>query len=190
MMNYLIKISTKILLILTIFLIAGCGDALKYKKTNSRTTPVNVDDRVEKNIGEGRGFRLGDLKGGSNTYDFASSNELWRASLTILDFMPLVNADYSGGIIITDWYQEEDNNSSIKITIRFLSNEIRVDGINVAIYKKNCAAYENCKVQKVENTLPGEIKLAILKKATALKSKKGNESLKKRKKAKGGQTKN
>ena len=189
-MIYLIKISIKTLLILTVFLIAGCGEAFKYKKTNSKTTPVNVEDRVEKNVAEGRGFRLGDLGKSSNTYDFASSNELWRASLTILDFMPLVNADYSGGIIITDWYQEENNNSSIKITIRFLSNEIRIDGVNVTVYKKNCAAYENCKVQKVESELPGEIKLAILKKATSLQDNEKNRNVKKRKKAKGGKTKN
>jgi hypothetical protein len=189
-MNYLIKISIKTMLMLTVFLIAGCGDAFKYKKTNSKTTPVNVEERVAKNVEEGRGFRLGDLGKNSNTYDFASSNELWRASLTILDFMPLINADYSGGIIITDWYQEENNNSSVKITIRFLSNEIRVDGINVIIYKKNCAAYENCKVQKVESALPGEIKLAILKKATALQIEKGDENVKKRKKAKGRKKKN
>ena len=189
-MNYLIKISIKTMLMLTVFLIAGCGDAFKYKKTNSKTTPVNVEERVAKNIEQGRGFRLGDLGKNSNTYDFASSNELWRASLTILDFMPLINADYSGGIIITDWYQEENNNSSVKITIRFLSNEIRADGINVIIYKKNCAAYENCKVQKVESALPGEIKLAILKKATALQIEKRDENVKKRKKTKGGKTKN
>ena len=189
-MNYLIKISIKTMLMLTVFLIAGCGDAFKYKKTNSKTTPVNVEERVAKNVEQGRGFRLGDLGKSSNTYDFASSNELWRASLTILDFMPLINADYSGGIIITDWYQEENNNSSIKITIRFLSNEIRVDGINVKIYKKNCASFESCKVIKVENELPGEIKLAILKKATALQIEKRDENVKKRKKAKGGKTKN
>ena len=189
-MNYLIKISIKFLLIFSIFLITACGDAFKYKKTDSRTVPVNVDDRVRKNTEEGRGFRLMDLGKKSNTYDFASSNELWRASLSILDFMPLINADYSGGIIITDWYQEENNNSSIKITVRFLSNEIRVDGLNVLIYKKNCAAYESCEVLKVENDLPGEIKLAILKKATALQVKKIEKNVKDRRKDKGGKTKN
>ena len=134
-MNYLIKFTIKILLFLSIFLIASCGGAFKYKKTDSRKVPVNVEDRVAKNTAEGRGFRLSDLGKQSNTYEFASSNELWRASLTTLDFMPLLNADYSGGIIITDWYQEDNSENSIKITIRFLSNEIRVDGLKVSIYK-------------------------------------------------------
>ena len=188
-MNYLIKFTIKILLLFSIFLIASCGGAFKYKKTDSRNVPVNVEDRVEKNTAEGRGFRLSDLGKKSNTYDFASSNELWRASLTTLDFMPLLNADYSGGIIITDWYQEDNSENSIKITIRFLSNEIRVDGLKVSIYKKNCASFENCKVMKVENELPGELKLAILKKATVLKNTKIEKNVKKRKKALGGKQK-
>ena len=82
--------------------------------------------KIQRNLEEGRGFRISDIgssKGG--TFDFASSNELWRASLDIIDFMPLSSANYSGGIIITDWYSENQSNESIKINIRFLSNEIR-----------------------------------------------------------------
>ena len=56
-------------------------------------------------------------KGGNGTFDFATSNELWRASLDTLDFMPLISADYGGGIIITDWYSENKPNESIKVTI-------------------------------------------------------------------------
>ena len=171
-MNYLIKISTKILLILTVFLITGCGDAFKFKKTNSKTTPVNVDDRVERNIGEGRGFRLGDLKGGSNTYDFASSNELWRASLTILDFMPLVNADYSGGIIITDWYSDSVQNESLKITIRFLSNEIASNSLKIIVHEKKCASLNNCIVKELNSTIKDELNLSILKRAKFLEKEK------------------
>jgi len=114
-MNYLIKFTIKILLFLSIFLIASCGGAFKYKKTDSRKVPVNVEDRVAKNTAEGRGFRLSDLGKQSNTYEFASSNELWRASLTTLDFMPLLNADYSGGIIITDWYQEDNSETRLRL---------------------------------------------------------------------------
>ena len=189
-MNNLINISIKFLAIFSIFFISACGDAFKFRKTDTRTTPVNVEDRVKKNTEEGRGFRLSEMGKNSSTYDFATSNELWRASLSILDFMPLINADYSGGIIITDWYQEENNNSSLKITVRFLSNEVRVDGLKVLIYKKNCAAYESCEVLKVDNDLPGEIKLAILKKATALQVKKIEKNVKDRRKDKGGKTKN
>ena len=51
---------------------------------------------------------------------------MWRASLETLDFIPLSTVDYSSEMIITDWYN--DNNSideSLKISVRFMSNEIR-----------------------------------------------------------------
>ena len=76
-------------------------------------------------------------KSGGGTFDFASSNELWRASLDTIDFMPLSSVNYSGGIIITDWYSEKNNsNESIKISIRFLTNEIRSDALDVKIFTK------------------------------------------------------
>ena len=64
---------------------------------------------------------------------------MWRASLETLDFLPLTTVDYSGGMIITDWYSENNNNNeSIKITVRFLSNEIRSDSLKLIVHKKNC----------------------------------------------------
>ena len=80
---------------------------VKLKGADARKIPPNVKDRVKKNIEEGRGFRLmGPIKKISGEFDFASSNELWRASLDTLDFMPLALANYSGGIIVTDWYSD------------------------------------------------------------------------------------
>ena len=107
---------------------------------------------------------------GSGSFDFATSNEMWRASLELLDFTPLHNVDYSGGIIITDWFSERESQDPIKITIRFLSNEIRADGIKVIIHKKICKKkqIDNCKIIKIESTLSQEIKLAILKKAAII----------------------
>ena len=103
-----------------------------------KDVPVNVKDRVKKNQEEGKGFTLVVYGKSGGTFQFASSNPLWRASLDILDFMPITNASYSGGIIITDWYDENDSQNSIKITVKFLSNEIRPDGLQVIVYKKNC----------------------------------------------------
>ena len=106
----------------------------------------------------------GDKKGG--TFDFASSNELWRASLDTIDFMPLASANYSGGIIITDWYSDETNsNESIKITIRFLTNEIRSDALDIKIFKKDCDANQNCSMYEEQGEINLEIKKSILKKA-------------------------
>lgn len=169
--NKLMLISSiikKITVLLVFLLVSNCGI---YEKTDSRKIPVNVDERVKKNIQEGRGFRLKDIgKGGSGNFEFASSNEMWRASLSLLDFTPFSNVDYSGGIIITDWFSDENNkNEYLKITVRFLSNEIRVDGINVIVHKKTCNEINICDVNKIKSTLSQEIKLAILKEAAILK---------------------
>ena len=112
---------------------------------------------------------FGKKEGG--TFQFASSNPMWRASLDILDFMPLTNASYSGGIIITDWYSDTnsvDKNESIKISVKFNSNEIRPDAINIQIFKKNCQAFESCEMYESKNNLNNELKVAILKKASQL----------------------
>ena len=165
-LSYFFKISVFFIFLLVL---SSC-EALKYKKTKGGEVPINADDRVAKNIEEGRGFRLGTGigKGGTN-FEFASSNELWRASLEVLDFLPLSNVDYSGGIIITEWYSEgTSNDEAIKITVRFLSNEIRADGLSVIIHKRVCNKFQQCTTAKIKSTLEEEVKLAILKTATLI----------------------
>ena len=151
-------------------ILVSCGP-LKPKYTDLRKIPGNPKDKRERNIKEGRGFRAMSVfdKKGSGNFEFASSNVMWRATLELLDFTPLSNVDYSGGVIITDWFSESGDQDSIKITIRFLSNEIRADGIKVIIHKKICKKINNCKIIKIDSTLGQEIKLAILKKAATIK---------------------
>ncbi len=161
-----------IFLVSITFALVSCGP-FKPKKVDLRKIPGDPKDKRLKNIKEGRGFTvMGAVKkrGGSGTFDFATSNEMWRASLELLDFTPLHNVDYSGGIIITDWFSEREDQDPIKITIRFLSNEIRADGIIITIHKKICKEkqFDNCKIIKIESTLSQEIKLAILKKAAII----------------------
>tara|TARA_B110000003_G_C16605502_1_gene517342 strand:- start:946 stop:1506 length:561 start_codon:yes stop_codon:yes gene_type:complete len=154
------------LLIFTSFLLGACGG--KLPGADARKVSPNPKDRVKKNLEEGRGFRLmGDKKkGGSTNFEFASSNELWRASLDIIDFMPLATANYSGGIIVTDWYSEDQKDGeSIKITIRFLSNEVRSDALNIKIFYKVCISSSDCKIEEREGDLKNQIAQAILKKA-------------------------
>ena len=166
--------------VITLFLLSlasivvSCGP-LKPKYTDLRKIPGNPKDKREKNIREGRGFRaMGMLdKKNSGNFQFASSNEMWRATLDLLDFTPLSNVDYSGGIIITDWFSESSDQDPVKISVRFLSSEIRADGLKVIIYKKICKKIDeknNCKTIKDNTTLGNEIKLAILKKAAIIKS--------------------
>ena len=153
--------------------LVSCGP-FKPKKVDLRKIPGDPKDKRLKNIKEGRGFTaMGVIKNrgkGLGAFDFATSNEMWRASLELLDFTPLHNVDYSGGIIITDWFSERDDQDPIKITIRFLSTEIRADGIKVIIHKKICKEKQinNCRIIKIESTLSQEIKLAILKKAAII----------------------
>ena len=142
-----------------------------YRKTDAREIPTNANDRIKKNVKEGRGFKIGNVGNrGSGDFQFASSNPLWRASLEKLNFAPLNNVDYAGGIIVTDWFSNENSNEEIKITIRFLTNEIRSDAINVIIHKKVCSAQNNCKITKIDNNLNSEIKFEILKKAAQIKN--------------------
>ena len=152
---------------------SSCGP-LKPKKTDLRKIPGDPKLKREKNIREGRGFRAMGVfegRGGTGSFLFASSNEMWRASLELLEFTPLSNVDYSGGVIITEWFSENSDQNSIKISIRFLSNEIRADGLKVIIYNKICKKEDrdNCKITKDTTTLGQEIKLAILKKAAIIK---------------------
>ena len=159
----LIKFS--ILTIFALFLLNSCG---LYKRSDIKDNPVNVDERVKKNIEEGRGIRFGRGATRGGDFDFASSNPLWRSAVDVLDFVPLTNASYSGGIIITEWFSSENNtestNRELKITVRFMSNEIRADAIKVLVFEKSCIQ-NNCKTKKIKSKLESELKLAILKKA-------------------------
>ena len=168
------------IIILSIFLtISACGI---YKKVDARKVPPNVQDRVKKNLEEGKGFRLIDTKRnmmGGGAFQFANSNGLWRASLDVIDFMPLTSVNYSGGIIITDWYSDNKNpNESIKISIRFLTNEIRSDSLNVKVYTKTCENLNNCRINENNPEVANKLISTILKKASIYKQNKINKKKK------------
>ena len=155
------RILAIILLILP--MLSSCGI---YRPVSAKDYPPEPEKRIKKNIEEGRGIRIWKNRKKGGTFDFASSNALWRASLDTISFMPLLTADYGGGIIVTDWYNStNDENQSIKISIQFLSNEIRSDALDIKVFKKECKIDKNCKIVSSEGKLNNELKLAILKKA-------------------------
>ena len=160
-----------ILIFLTLFIFSSsCG---MYEKVDQREMPDTAKAKARKNVDEGRGAGLGGLLGGGiggTNYEFSTSNPIWRASLETLDFLPMNTVDYSGGIIITDWYSENNSTKeSIKITIRFLSNEIRSDSIKVVVHKKVCDKSFNCVINLLSNSLiQNELQTAIIKKAAQL----------------------
>ena len=153
-----------LLSVLLVFL-TSC-EALKYKPVSAKDYPPDPKERVRKNIEEGRGIRLfdGDEKKGG-TFDFASSNPLWRASLDTISFLPLISANYSGGIIISDWYSGNNENEAIKISIRFLTNEIRADALEIKVFQKRCGVQSNCAITENDGEIVKDLKKNILRKA-------------------------
>ena len=164
-----------IYLILFLLTFSGCSSNI-FRRADVKDTPVNVNDRVKKNIEEGRGIRFGKGSSKGGTFDFASSNELWRASMDVLDFVPFSNASYSGGILITEWFDGNSNDKNekrdLKITVRFLTNEIRSDALDISIHERKCQSNgTSCSVNKIKSELEPQIGLAILKRAAILEKK-------------------
>jgi hypothetical protein len=158
------------ILLLFLYSCGGIPEALKPKKIEKGTS-VNAYERARKNVEEGRGVSLKGAmsKNKSTSYEFSTSNPLWRATLETLDFMPLVTVDYSGGMIITDWYNDSNNaNDSIKITLRFLSNEVRSDSIKVIVHNKNCKTSGACTINEIDSNIKFELQKSILAKAAKL----------------------
>ena len=163
------------ILVISTFILSCKGPDGKFKipGSDARKFPADPKLRVKKNLEEGRGFKLNNVfdgpKGG--VFDFASSNELWRASLDTIDFMPLLSVNYSGGIIVTDWYSSEESLSgeSVKISIRFLTNEIRADALDIKVFNRKCNNVSNCIINQVNDELAPELTKQILKKATLYK---------------------
>ena len=169
-------------------LLSSCSDGKFWDPADARKVPPNVNERVRKNLEEGKGFSLNKARTGGlggTSYQFASSNPMWRATLEILDFLPLANVDYSGGIITTDWYNEgTSSDESIKITVRFLTNEIRSDGLRIIVHKKRCTIQQKCTVKKISSALEHELQVAILKKAVIFEKEARSKNRKKRPKLK------
>ena len=171
-----------IFLFSALLLLNSCGG--KLPGGDARKNPPDPKQRVKKNLEEGRGFRLDNTidkirgGGGGGNFEFASSNELWRATLDIIDFMPLTSANYSGGIIITDWYSGENPDESIKVIIRFLTNEIRSDAIDIKVFYKNCKTQLNCNVSEKDGLLKNELRKEILKKATIYQKQRKDKNFK------------
>ena len=159
-----------VIILLILPMLSSCGI---YRPVSAKDYPPEPEKRIQKNIEEGRGLRIWKNRKKGGTFDFASSNALWRASLDTISFMPLLTADYGGGIIVTDWFNNTNNeNQSIKISIQFLSNEIRSDALDIKVFKKNCEINKNCKIVNSEGKLNNELKLAILKKAAIFEKEK------------------
>ena len=168
-------------LFIILFVLTSCKTIENLPGGDARVISPDPKERVKKNLEEGRGFRLDNLgnSGKSGDFMFASANELWRASLDTLDFMPLSSVNYSGGIIITDWYSDGNNlDESVKISIRFLTNEVRADALDIKVFYKKCNQVASCKVSQKTGSLSAELKKQILTKATIYKKQNKDKNFK------------
>ena len=167
--------------LIAIFALTSCKAIENLPGGNAREISPDPRERVKKNLEEGRGFRLDNLgnSGKGGDFMFASANELWRASLDTLDFMPLSSVNYSGGIIITDWYSDGNSlDESVKISIRFLTNEVRADALDIKVFYKKCNQVANCKISQSTGSLSVELKKQILSKATIYKKQNKDKNFK------------
>ena len=169
-MNFLKFIKPFLIVFSITTILSGCGNLPKIPKPEwGKPIEPNARKRSQQNVKEGKGIQLFKSNKSDGTFEFASSNPMWKASLETLSFISLANSDYSGGVLITDWYSEDNPDEAIKITIRFLSNEIRPDGIVINLYKRNCLN-NVCSTKELKSDLVLEIKDKILKKAVIYKS--------------------
>lgn len=165
----ILKKKISLIFLLILFLTANSCGLYKKNAVDYRKEPTQATDRARKNVEEGKGISLGSLVNKKTSYEFSTSNPLWRASLEILDFLPLNTVDYSGGLIITDWYSDnQKENEYIKITVRFLNNEIRTDSIKIIVHQKICNKENNCSTKIIKSNLSNELSKSILKSAAIL----------------------
>lgn len=163
------------LLLISLALLNSCGSVKKLKDIRKpvdlRKTPLDPNERARQNVNQGKGISLKGAIGGrgGTNYEFSTSNPMWRATLDSLDFIPLTTVDYSGGLIITDWYTDgNERDESLKITIRFLSNEIQSNSLKIIVHQRRCLSQNNCPTQVIDSTIAEELIKVILTKAATL----------------------
>lgn len=172
-------INLTLILILALFAVAcsknkEAADGTVFKETKR---DPNLKNRADEFKGSLLGGKDGIFGGGSSSAQFAADNILWRASLQTLNFTPLVSANYSGGVIVTDWYSKANSNDAIKIQVVFKSDELNTNSIEIISHKRICNA-NGCQTSTVDQNFNSEIKNKILQTARALSVEKKNKEKK------------
>ena len=84
---------------------------ISQKKVKKNNTSLTLNKGQKTSI-ESRGILDEVFKKKPGEFQFATSNVLWRASLITLEEIPLRAVDYSGGIIVTEWYTNSKSSDS------------------------------------------------------------------------------
>jgi hypothetical protein len=164
----------RILLLISLFFFSFSCVNRKVDPVTGELERIEIDPhkKAREYADKGGGIfgNINNNRSGSATFEFASSNVLWRATLKSLDFLPMLNADYSGGIIIYDWYSQTNNpKEQIKISVQFLNNELRSDSIKITAHKKICETIERCSNSTLDQNFASSIKESIIASARTLK---------------------
>ncbi len=171
----------KFLLAFFLIFLSNCAGKVDPATGEKVRIEPNPQTKAKEFAEKGQGI-FGDInnkKSSGTTFEFSTSNVLWRATLKSLDFLPLTNADYSGGIIVYDWYSNNSSNEQIKITVRFLSNELRSESIEIISHKKTCDQNNKCVTEKLNNNLSADIKDKILLAARTMRIEENKSNQKK-----------
>ena len=173
-MNLKKKLAFYSVLLIALSLLTSCINRGDDNQREKVLIEVDPNKKAKEFAAKGGGI-FGDINkvgksAGGGSFEFASSNVLWRATLKSLDFLPLLNADYSGGIIIYDWYSQTNNpKEQIKISVQFLNNELRSDSVKITAHKKICETSERCSNSTLDQNFANSIKDSIIASARILK---------------------
>ena len=160
---------------LSVFLVSCAKDKGKDNDITAKDKEwiPSMDERIKKEAKEGRGLfgKSGVIGGGGGggSITFANTNLMWKASLKALEEIPLAQVDYAGGMIITDWYggKNASDKEEIKITIRFLSDEISSSSFKIITHKRICIK-SNCSIEMGKSSFNQLIKEKIVASARSL----------------------
>ena len=176
------KKTINIFLILVLALFSNACTKNKDSADGTIIKKKKRDPNLKKRADEYKGAIIGGkdgvlFGGGQSTAQFAADNMLWRASLQTLNFIPLISANYSGGVIVTDWYSRENSNDAIKIQVVFKSDELSTNSIEIISHKKICNT-NGCRTTAMDQNFNSEIKNKILERARVLNIAKANKEKK------------
>jgi hypothetical protein len=148
----------------------------KEKSANSNDEKISVkkkdwEPNVLKRVDQEKGG-LTNIFGAERSTVSQGDNVIWQASLDVLADIPLAQANYTGGVIITDWYNSSNSNESIKISIFINSARLEVNSFDVKSFKKTCSAANNCQTVNLTPDFNQKIKDRVLEKARIISVKK------------------